>query len=95
VSESIDIKLRRAALILADELNYPRAAEKLELSSAELRKQITALETRLYLHIFKPKQKEVELTKEGQFLIKLFRKSVALHDRNIGKDTNETPIAMQ
>jgi hypothetical protein len=40
------------------------------------------LEAKLYFHIFKPAQKQVELTEEGQFLIKAFRDSVALHDRN-------------
>jgi DNA-binding transcriptional LysR family regulator len=90
VSESIDIKLKRAAILLANELRYPRAAEKLNISSAELRKRISALEAQLYCHIFKPRQKSVELTEEGQFLIKAFRESVALHDRNASEDTAET-----
>ena len=73
MSESIGIGLKRAAIILADELDYPRAAEKSGLTSAELRKQISALETQLYFHIFKPRQTKVELREEGQFLIKVFR----------------------
>jgi DNA-binding transcriptional LysR family regulator len=89
VSESIDVKLKRAAIMLADELSHSRAAEKLNLSSAELRKQITAFEALLHLHIFKPRQKKVELTEEGQFLIKAFRDSVALHDRNANKSMEE------
>ncbi|MEI9980312.1 MAG: LysR family transcriptional regulator [Edaphobacter sp.] len=90
MSESIDIKLKRAAIALADKLSYPLAAENLEVSSAELRKQISTLEAQLYFHIFKPTQREVELTEEGQFLIKAFRDSVALHDRNAGEDADET-----
>lgn len=90
MSESIDINLKRAAITLADELSYPRAAEKLKISSAELRKHISALEAQLYLRIFKPRQKKVELTEEGQFLIKAFRESVALHDRNASKGADET-----
>lgn len=90
MSESIDIKFKRAAIMLADEVSYPRAAEKLNISSAELRRQISALEAQLYFHIFKPRQKTVELTEEGQFLIKAFRESVALHDRNAGKHTDDT-----
>ena len=88
--ESIAIGLKRAAIILAEDLDYSRAAEKLGITSVELRKQISALEAQLYFHIFKPKQKKVELTEEGQFLIEVFRKSVALHDRNVSKDINET-----
>ncbi len=79
--ESIAIGLKRAAIILAEQLDYARAAEKLSITSAVLRKQIAALEALLYLRIFKPRQKKVELTEEGQFLIKAFRESVALHDR--------------
>ena len=89
VSESINIKLKRSAIILADELSYPRAAEKLNISSVELRKQISVLEAQLYLHIFKPSQKKVELTEEGKVLIKAFRESVTLHDWN-GKSPDNT-----
>ncbi len=90
MSETIAIGLKRAAIILAEELDYARAAEKLSILSAELRKQISVLEAQLYFHIFKPRQKKVELTEEGQFLIKVFRESIALHDRNASKDADET-----
>jgi DNA-binding transcriptional LysR family regulator len=85
VSESIAIGLKRVAIILAEDLDYSLAAKKLGLTSVELRKQISALEAQLYFHIFKPRQEKVELTEEGQFLIEVFRKSVALHDRNDSK----------
>jgi DNA-binding transcriptional LysR family regulator len=91
VSESITIALKRAAIALADELDYARAAEKLNITSAELKDEVSALERQLYLRIFKPTQKEVELTEERRFLIKTFRESVALHDRNASKDKDETP----
>ena len=87
VSESIDIKLKRAAIVLADELDYPKAAGKLDITSAELKKQIIALENLLCLHLFRPKQKRVELTEQGKFLIRVFRESVALHDRDISDGT--------
>jgi DNA-binding transcriptional LysR family regulator len=90
VSESIAIGLKRVAIILAEDLDYSRAAEKLGLTPVELRKQISALEAQLYFHIFKPRQKKVELTEEGQFLIKAFRESVTLHDRKTSKDVDET-----
>lgn len=79
--ESITIALKRAAIALADELDYARAAKKLNLTYAELQRQITALETQLCFHIFKPGQERVEPTEEGQFLIRAFRESIALHDR--------------
>lgn len=83
MSEFIPIELKRAAIMLADELDYSQAAEKLDTTSPELQKQISALEAQLCFNIFRTRQKRVELTKEGKFLIKAFRQSVALHDRNL------------
>lgn len=90
MSESITIGLKRAAITLAEELDYPRAAEKLNTTSRKLRKQVSELETQLCLHIFKPGQRKVELTADGQFLIKAFREAVAIHSRNASKETDET-----
>ena len=81
MSESISIDLKRAAIALAEQLDCARAAEQLHLSPAELRKQISALETLLCLRIFKPRQKKVEPTEEGRFLIKVFRGAVAFYER--------------
>lgn len=90
MSESVAIGLKRAAVLLAEELDYERAAERMNMPTAKLRRQISVLEAQLYLHIFRPVREKVELTEEGQFLIKAFRKSVALHDRNANKDVDET-----
>jgi DNA-binding transcriptional LysR family regulator len=90
VPESVPIELKRSAITLADELDVARAVKKLSTTAADLRKQIDALETQLCIYIFKPRQKTVELTEEGIFLIKAFRTSVALHDRNASKDADET-----
>lgn len=91
MSESIPIELKRAAIALADELDHSRAAEKLNVTPTELRKGVSALETQLCVYIFRPRQRRVELTPEGKFLIKAFRESVALHDRNLhtGPDTQQ------
>ncbi len=89
MSESISIDLKRAAIALAEQLDYARAAEQLNITSAELRKQVSALETLLCLRIFKPRQRKVETTEEGRFLIKVFRESVALHNRNTNNGPND------
>lgn len=91
MSESIPIGLKRAAIVLAKELDYARAAEKLNTTSAELRKQISMLESQLYFHIFEPIRKEVKLTDEGEFLLRAFRESVALHDRKATIAQGESP----
>lgn len=79
--ESIPIKLKRAAIILADEMEYSRAADRLRITSAELGQQVSELENQLCIHIFRPSSSKVELTEEGQFLIEAFREFVVLHDR--------------
>ncbi len=89
MSESIAIGLKRAAIVLAVELDYARAARKLDMTSAELTEQISKLEAQLYFHIFRPGQEKVELTEEGQFLIKAFSESVALHDRSASRGQND------
>ncbi len=92
MSESVAISLKRAAVLLAEELEYERAAEKMNISTAELRQQIAALETQLCLHIFAPERKRIELTEEGQFLIRAFRESIARHDRSATRDVEGNPI---
>ncbi len=91
MAESISIDQKRAAIALAEQLDYAQAAERLGITSAELRKQVSALETLLCLRIFKPRQRKVELTEEGRFLIKVFREAVAFYElkekeRHIGRE---------
>ncbi|MDE1162316.1 MAG: LysR family transcriptional regulator [Acidobacteriaceae bacterium] len=81
MAEYITITLKRAAVVLADELDYPRAAEKLNISCAELREQISALEAQLCLHIFTSRERGIELTEEGQILIRAFREAAVSHHR--------------
>lgn len=85
MSESVTTTLKRAAICLADELDYERAAESLKITSAELERQISTLEKRLCCHIFKPSRKKLELTNEGKFLIQAFRRAMALHERNASR----------
>ncbi|MBT9329557.1 LysR family transcriptional regulator [Paracidobacterium acidisoli] len=88
--ESIDITLKRVAVVLADELDYLQAAEKLNIPTGVLKEKISALESQLYLHIFKPRQNKVELTEEGRFLVRVFREAVAKHDK-IQHDNSRRP----
>jgi DNA-binding transcriptional LysR family regulator len=52
MAELIDIRLRRAALALANTFDYARAAESLNVSKIELRAQIKLLEDRLCIRLF-------------------------------------------
>lgn len=70
--EYIPIRFLRSAAILAEELNYSRAAKKLELSARELRVLVTTLENRLCFRIFLSRRGNVELTKEGAVFLRAF-----------------------
>lgn len=84
----LGVEARQNAIVLADELNYERAADKLHISSAELKTQISALEAKLSVQIFKSKRTNVELSDRGRVLIKFFRQSVAVHDRIAAKSVD-------
>jgi len=51
MSEFIEVSLQQAAVTLADELDYVRAAWKLGIGVSELDRRITELENRLDLRI--------------------------------------------
>jgi DNA-binding transcriptional LysR family regulator len=80
VSEVIDTSLKRAAIVLAETLNYDRAAESLNIPVADLRNQIADLEARLCLYIFEPETGDPKLTGEGRILVGVFRKSLRPSD---------------
>lgn len=73
--QRIDNRLHWAALVLAEELDFERAAQRLELSASELRNQIDELENILSLRLFVPDSDPVQMTDSGQHYIALLRKS--------------------
>jgi DNA-binding transcriptional LysR family regulator len=89
VTEHIDIRLKRAAVRLAEVLDYKRAAESLNLTTLDLKKQVGELEETLCIHIFEPGQRGPQLTDEGRFLTNAFREAVAVHDRNTSRDVDK------
>ena len=67
--DQIDVKLLTAAIAVARELDYSRAAKKLNISRAELTRQIAELESRLCLAIFLVKGRNMEITDVGKQFI--------------------------
>ena len=52
----IDVRLLQAAVMVADELNFSRAAIRLHLTQPALTKQIRDLEDRIGVVLFRKKQ---------------------------------------
>jgi LysR family transcriptional regulator, benzoate and cis,cis-muconate-responsive activator of ben and cat genes len=78
-----DIRLQIAAITLAEELNFTRAADRLKLTQPALSKQIVELENRVGFSIFNRSHKSVELTEAGNVFIRGCRDSIALLEKSV------------
>lgn len=78
-----EIRLQLAALTLAEELNFTRAADRLHITQPALSKQIAELESRLGFPVFRRGQKRIELTEAGQVLIRGCRDAFAIVEKAI------------
>ena len=65
----IDLRLLQAAIVLADELNFSRAASRLHLTQPGLTKQIQELESELGVILFERSSQRVELTEPCRIFI--------------------------
>ena len=72
----IDLKALRCFVMLADELNFSRAAERLHLTQPALSSQIRVLETRLALPLFIRTTRRVSLSESGTALLSAARRFV-------------------
>jgi LysR family transcriptional regulator, benzoate and cis,cis-muconate-responsive activator of ben and cat genes len=86
-----DIRLQVAASLLAEELNFTRAAERLKITQPALSKQVAELESRIGFAVFARDQKRVELTEAGQVFICGCNDSLALLEKavRIARSTQE------
>jgi len=85
VFPDVDIRHLQAVVILAEELNFTRAAQILRISQPALSKQITELEEQHRLHLFvREKGRIVQLTDAGRVFVQearaaLFHAERAIH----------------
>ncbi len=80
--EVLGIDSQRTLVMLADELSYARAAEKLNITPFELEGQIRALEKLLCCSLFQSIQKQLKLTEEGRIFAHFCRRFIAYAERN-------------
>jgi len=78
-----DIRLLQAAIVLAEELHFSRAADRLNMSQPALSKQILKLERSIGFQIFRHNHKAAELTDAGRVFIAEAREDVAHAERAI------------
>ena len=78
-----DIRLLQAAIVLAEELHFSRAADRLNMSQPTLSKQIFRLEQSIGFRIFEHNHQAAELTPAGQVFIAEAREVIFHAERAI------------
>ncbi|HEY1804897.1 MAG TPA: LysR family transcriptional regulator [Terracidiphilus sp.] len=70
-----EIRLLQAAIILAEELHFSRAADRLHVDQSTLSKRIQELESQLGLKLFERTHQMVDLTESGRMFVEEARKA--------------------
>jgi DNA-binding transcriptional LysR family regulator len=78
-----EIRLLQAAIALAEELSFSRAAERLHLTQPALSKQIVELEGQLGFRLFERNHQIVELTDAGRVFVEEARQAVLHTERAV------------
>lgn len=79
----MDVVDARAFLVLAEELHFGRAAQRLQMGQPPLSRQIQRLERSLGTKLFKRTSRQVELTVAGKTLIEPARELIAASERAV------------
>lgn len=78
-----EFRLMQAAIVLAEELHFSRAAERLHIGQSTLSKQIFELEDQVGVQLFKRNHQVVELTDAGRLFIEEAREAVLHGERAV------------
>ena len=76
-----DIRLFQAAIVLAEELNFSRAAERLRIDQSTLSRRIMELEGMVGLRLFERNHQVVELTEPGRHFVQEARHALLHAER--------------
>jgi DNA-binding transcriptional LysR family regulator len=78
-----EIRLLQAAIALAEELNFSRAAARLRIEQSTLSKRIVELESQIDLRLFVRNHQTVELTEAGRHFVEDARRAVLYAERAV------------
>ncbi len=78
-----EIRLLQAAIVLAEDLHFSRAADRLNISQSTLSKQILKLEQDIGFQLFRHNHRAAELTEAGGVFIAEARQVIAHAERSI------------
>lgn len=89
---NLEVRHLHAVVVLADELNFTRAAQRLRITQPALSKQITEIEEQHRFHLFtRDKRRVVELTDAGRIFVEEARSALLHIDRavHLGRSAHE------
>lgn len=78
-----EIRLLQAAIVVAEELHFSRAADRLHMTQSNLSKQILKLERIIGFQVFRHNHQAAELTDAGRVFIAEMREVLAQFERSI------------
>ena len=79
---NVEVRHLHAVIILAEELNFTRAADRLHIAQSTLSKQITEIEEQHRLHLFnRDNKKVVEITDSGRIFVEEARSLLSHMER--------------
>ncbi|WP_446743491.1 LysR family transcriptional regulator [Silvibacterium acidisoli] len=78
-----DIRLLQAAIVLAEELHFSRAADRLHITQSALSKQISKLEDEISFQLFIHNHQVVEITEAGRVFVEEAREAVFHAERAV------------
>jgi len=78
-----EMRLLQAAIALAEELNYSRAAARLRIDQSTLSKRIAELESQIDMRLFVRNHQVVELTEAGRHFVEEARNAVLHAERAV------------
>ncbi len=81
MSSAVDLRLQYAAVALAEELNYARAADRLHITQSALTKQIRELEDQVSVALFERDKKHVSLLRAGEAFVEEARLAILHSER--------------
>lgn len=79
----IDVRLMQAAVAVAEELSFSRAAARLGITQSALTKQIQDLEERVGRELFRRNKQGVEITEAGQAFVEEARRALLYAERAV------------
>jgi DNA-binding transcriptional LysR family regulator len=82
-----EIRFLQAAAVLAEELNFSRAAERLHIDQSTLSKQIHELEDQISLRLFVRNHHDVQLTEAGRHFVEEARAAILHAERAVTSAT--------